>query len=386
MTTLNAPWLAIAEIQKLTAAFAAAGQELRFVGGAVRDTILDRDFSEIDAATPATPEQVTALLEAAGLRAIPTGIDHGTVIALVDGLSFEITTLRKDVSTDGRHADVAFTTRWEDDAKRRDFTMNALYLGTDGTLYDYTNGVEDCHARRVRFIGDANARVQEDYLRILRYFRFVAQLGKNQWDAASINACRAHSAGIAKLSGERIAQELFKLLAADDAVIALERMQENGVLQRILPFDISHQDRLPRGAAALLRLALLIRQPFNVAAATMRLKLSSRQSQTLELWLGNVGHITPDMPQNARHKLIRKIGGGNYLSIVKLAAALTGNDFSAFEKDANWAAPTFPVTAQDLMERGYTQGKALGDKLRELENIWEENGYKQSREELLTLL
>ena len=162
----------------------------------------------------------------AGLRAIPTGTLHGTVTALVNGRSFEITTLRKDVATDGRHAEVAFGTSWEEDAHRRDFTMNALYLSADGTLYDYVNGLEDCKARHVKFIGDASQRIQEDYLRILRYFRFVATVGNNQFDDGALAACTANKDGIARLSGERLQQELLKL-KAHEPCLALHRRSWN---------------------------------------------------------------------------------------------------------------------------------------------------------------
>lgn len=392
---LDAPWLKSPEIQTLAGAFARAGFELRFVGGCVRDTILGRNFSEIDAATNATPDQVIALLEAANIRAIPTGIQHGTVTALVNEKPFEITTLRKDVTTDGRHAEVAFGTSWEEDAHRRDFTMNALYLGIDGTLYDVVGGHDDCKAGRVKFIGDASARIREDYLRILRYFRFVASVGDNQFDEDALAACAANKRGIEQLSGERIQQELLKLLAAESAHIAWEKLQP--LLPSSLSFPRRRESSLKHFEAldshfhgndkTLLKLAVLIAERDNVHIIAERLKLSGKQTKKLELWLSHAPLVVLDMNVRAQKKLVRKLGAEDYVNILHLACALSDKSWEEFAPLAamsELAPPPFPITAKDLLERGFTEGKALGDKLKELERIWEEGDYTASRDDLLT--
>ncbi|MDX2074267.1 MAG: CCA tRNA nucleotidyltransferase [Alphaproteobacteria bacterium] len=394
---LVAAWLDWPEVKTLAAAFAQAGFTLRFVGGCVRDTMLGREIHELDAATDALPEQVVALLEAANIRAIPTGIAHGTVTALVGGRSVEITTLRKDVATDGRHAEVAFGTSWEEDAQRRDFTMNALYAGMDGALYDPVHGLEDCKARQVKFIGDAASRIREDYLRILRYFRFVATVGNNQFDEAALSACAANKEGITRLSGERIQQELLKLLAAPETFPALTAMQDCGVLQVIFPavcLNVSCQRRLASSNSALLKLAALIGDVSSIAAVADRLKLSGKQSKQLAAWLTHAPSIVPGMSELAQKKLVRKLGAEDYQNAVRLAYCLSpsphagedwGGGWSHLAAMANWQPPIFPVTAADLMERGYAEGKALGDTLKELEKSWEESGYQKTREELITL-
>ncbi len=389
---LAAPWLSQPEIKTLATAFSQAGFELRFVGGCVRDTLLGREFDEVDAASNATPEQAITLLEAANLRAIPTGIKHGTITALVGGKTFEITTLRSDVSTDGRHAEVAFTNSWEEDAKRRDFTMNALYLDMDGILYDYVNGLEDCKARHVKFIGDAALRIKEDYLRILRYFRFVASVGNNQFDDAALSACAANKAGIAQLSGERIAQELLKLLVAEETFPVLKKMQDAGILRAIFPaisIDVLCQQKLSSQVVPLLKLAALIGGEANLKSVAERLKLSGKQAKQLECWLSHSPLVSPAMSEIAQKKLVRKLGHEDYVAAVQLACALGNGEWKNYElllAMASWQPPEFPITAADLMAQGATQGKALGDKLRELEIIWEEGGYKLTREELLIQL
>src|SRR3984957_509167 len=224
MTRLDparAPWMAE---KPLTKVMAALGGEARYVGGAVRNTLLGADVHEVDIATPLTPDVVTTRLEAAGLKAVPTGIAHGTITAVADGKPYEVTTLRRDVETDGRRAVVAFSTDWKEDAGRRDFTMNALYASADGEIFDYHNGLADLQAGHVRFIGDAVARIREDYLRILRLFRFHAWYGKGEIDAVALNAAADEKTHLAKLSGERIAREFLRLLEADDPVPVLRVM------------------------------------------------------------------------------------------------------------------------------------------------------------------
>jgi poly(A) polymerase len=233
----TAPWLAAPESRRVLAALAADGRPARFVGGCVRDALLDpaRDVADLDLATPERPERVMALCRAAGLKVIPTGLKHGTVTVHDGARTYEVTTLRRDVATDGRHAVVEFTDDFAADAARRDFTINAMSCDAEGRLFDPFNGREDLAAGRVRFVGDARARIVEDYLRILRYFRFYARFGRAPVDAEALGACAALAGGIGRLSGERVRQELLKLLVAPGAVASLGLMREAGVLGHVLP-------------------------------------------------------------------------------------------------------------------------------------------------------
>src|SRR5215469_4923726 len=232
------PWMIAPETRKLMAALS----EGRFVGGAVRNALSGWPAGDIDIAVPMPPEETLRRLEVAAIKAVPTGIEHGTITAIVNGHPFEVTSLRRDVETDGRHAVVTFTDDWEEDAARRDFTMNALYASGDGEIFDYHGGVEDLIAGRVRFVGDAATRIKEDYLRILRLFRFHAWYGKGDMDLEALRAAADAKAGLAKLSGERIAKEMLRLLECQNPAPALRLMAASGVLSELLPYALE----LPR--------------------------------------------------------------------------------------------------------------------------------------------
>ncbi len=255
--------------------------EARVVGGAVRDTLAGRLVTEIDLATPREPEQVVHTLKAAGIRAVPTGLDHGTVTAVVDGRGFEITTLRRDVETDGRHATVAFTDDWRADAARRDFTINALSMTRDGAVFDYFDGIADLRAGRVRFVGDPATRIAEDYLRILRFFRFFSRYATGAADHAALSAIRAGVLGLGGLSAERVWSELSRILSAPDPCTAVGLMAELGVLAAVLP-EGADPARLARLIAAgappdpLLRLAALLTGDTLALAARLRLSVAER--------------------------------------------------------------------------------------------------------------
>ncbi len=245
MSRLDPPWLHEPVVQRLLGALTAAGIEARFVGGCVRDAILGIDGGDIDLATPARPDAVIAALKQAKIKTVPTGLAHGTVTAVVPPRTFEITTLRRDVETDGRHAVVAFGAGWDEDAARRDFTINAIYLGADGTLYDPVGGRVDLAARRVRFVGDPATRIAEDVLRVLRYYRFEARFGSSEGDAAARAACRDAVPQLATLSAERVSREFMRLLVAPDPIRALAMMRDDGVLSSIAP-EATRIDRLER--------------------------------------------------------------------------------------------------------------------------------------------
>ncbi len=394
MMISHAPWLHWPETKALIAACEQGGITLRFVGGCVRDTLLGRDVQEVDAATPSTPDQVTRVLEASGIRVIPTGIDHGTVTALIGAQPFEITTLRRDTACDGRHAIVEYTDDWAQDAVRRDFTINALFADTTGEVWDYVGGLDDIKTRQLRFIGDADARIQEDALRILRYFRFLAQLGIANPDAAALAACRKGAALLAQLSGERIAQEMRKLLSVPalkhDVLYAMQQAELLAYLHLPQPPDamanliyIEAAERVDidwrRRLACWLRShdaqALCARWHLSnadekmvvyVAAATLPAATLSVREQ--KQWLRRVGRII------FRDKVLLAWAydtehAGAYVAMLVMAEL--------------WQIPVFPVKGADLLERGFASGPALGTELKRLEALWEAADYQPSAAELL---
>ena len=395
---LHAAWLGWPETRTLIAAFAKANAPLRFVGGCVRDTLLGRAVQDIDAATPLPPEAVTALLAAAAIKAIPTGLAHGTVTALVDGRHFEITTLRRDMACDGRHAAVEFTDDWEEDAKRRDFTMNALYLSPEGELFDYFNGAEDARAGKVMFIGDAVSRIEEDALRILRFFRFYAYYGNAPMDSAALSACKTHASMIERLSGERIREEMFKLLISAKAQEALEAMWANGIYRHILPgawnaalFAALTALEEGEGKAALaVRLALLMLMDAAPARALAqvreRWKLSNAMLKMLDSYLKYFSSV-PLEDEAALKAFIRRFGNNETRAMLLLHAAKAALPKDAISKAIalarNWRAPGFPLTGGMLMEAGFKEGAGLGALLRDLEAYWEESDYLPDKKALL---
>ncbi|MDX2095753.1 MAG: CCA tRNA nucleotidyltransferase [Alphaproteobacteria bacterium] len=380
-------WIEWPQTQALIAAYKALPEALRFVGGCVRDSLLGLNVSDIDCATTLLPEHTMALLERAGIRAIPTGIAHGTITALIDGQHFEITTLRKDMACDGRHAEVAFTDDWQQDAQRRDFTMNALYMSASGELFDAVGGREDALAGRVRFIGDADDRIAEDALRILRFFRFYARFGKGAPDSAALVACVRAKKMIAGLSGERLQQEMLKLLAIPGSHTTLELMREQGVLQEILGFDITSTAPFSRleNVPAYVKLRLAVCAPDQLEALCERLRLSRDMQKTLHTLLFYCGAITSDSRE--QKKLIRKIGAEHFIWLAVCDAALSGGDYSpAIALARAWEPPIFPIGGHDLIAAGITPGKALGAQLSALEEAWEKSDYMLSKDALLALL
>jgi poly(A) polymerase len=386
MTRLSPqPFMTSPETVKLMAVLG----EARFVGGVVRNALLGKPVSDIDVATPHPPEKVRALLEAAGLKAVPTGIEHGTITAVVNGKPFEVTTLRRDVETDGRRAVVAFTTDWAEDAQRRDFTMNALYADRDGEVYDHVGGVADLEAGRVRFVGDPAARIREDYLRILRLFRFHAWYGQGGLDVDALVAVEQEKAGLAKLSGERIAKEMLKLLEAANPVAVLVAMGETGVLAEVLPGapDIMCLKRLAAADASaalppdgVLRLAALLPRDKAVAqAVAKRWKLSNAHTDRLTD-LAEAGEtVTPYLSTHDVAKLLYKLGPERFRDRVRLAWAEAPQAFvqwRTFLASANeWQRPVFPLSGDDVMAAGVVKGRAVGQVLSEVESWWIENGF-----------
>lgn len=375
-------WLNDAKTRTLLAAF--GDVPLRFVGGCVRDAVMGRNVGDIDCATPAKPEEVVALLEAADIKAVPTGLAHGTITAVIDSKPFEITTLRKDVACDGRHAEVEYTDDWQQDALRRDFTMNALYCDAHGEVFDYTDGVDAARAGRIQFIGDAEARIREDGLRILRFFRFFATHGLGAPDTTALKACAAHKAMLADLSGERIQQEMLKLCAAESPYAALEAMQQGDVLAALLPqATLGHHSAHPH---PLLRLALMLPDAQAAGAVAERWRLSKHDRDLLLLL---VEHPYADWPQpdEAIIRVARKLAPETYrLLLWRNGTKLKIENAMIKQKIAQYEAlemPVFPVTGGDLIAAGMPSGRELGARLRALEEKWEQSEYQMTKEELL---
>ena len=385
------PWMTASSTRAVMAALQQAGGPgcARFVGGCVRDSLLDRERTDldIDIATQLTPTKVVSALERAGLKAVPTGIDHGTVTAVAQGRPFEITTLRRDVLTDGRHAAVAFSTDWAQDAARRDFTLNTLYLDADGRVYDPTGeGVADALAGRIVFVGDPQIRIREDYLRVLRYFRFMAGYGRGAPDASALAACAALKDGLRQLSGERIAKELLKLLAADDPRDAMRSMAQTGVLGVMLPGSgpLSRFDRLVEIQAmeerrdADLRLAALLPDD---RAAVVEVSARLRLANVLRdrLLAACAGAFAPDLDlsDHALRLAVYRQGSGAVLDRIMLAWAAAppvADDAPKWRrlisKAKTWTAPVLPVTGAQIRAVGVPQGPEIGALLRQVEAWW----------------
>jgi len=398
---LDVPWLNDPGLQRLLALLGAHGEEARIVGGAIRNTLLGQPVTDIDIATTSEPAETMRRLEAAGVKAVDTGMEHGTVTAVIDGHGYEITTLREDVETDGRRAVVRFGRSWQHDAERRDFTINALYAEADGTLVDLVGSRADIEARSVRFIGDPEARIAEDYLRILRFFRFFAWYGDGRPDAEGLKACARLKGGVSGLSAERIWTEMRKLLAAPDPSRALLWMRQAGVLSLVLPesekwgIDGIHglmaaERALGWPADAVLRLMVLMPLRKEVARGLAeRWKLGNRVRDRL-VAASRAEGVAPDMATGDFERLLYE---GNVQAItdrMRLDVAALGADEAGaqslvglLDHAQSWTQPSFPVTGRDLMARGFGSGPALGDALRSLEKRWIDSGFSLDRDALL---
>jgi poly(A) polymerase len=383
-----APWLRAPTLQRIMAAIAVRGGEARVVGGAVRNALMGEQVTEVDLAATLSPEEVTAACAAAGLSVHPTGIEHGTVTVVADHHPYEVTTLRHDVETDGRRARVAFTGDWEADALRRDFTMNALYCNARGVIHDPTGGYPDIVARRVVFVGDPGQRIREDYLRILRFFRFHARYGQGAPDAAGLQACEQLKAGLDGLSAERIRQEMFKLMAARGAVPTLRLMAEHGILGHLLPYTEEWRvlERLPPDS--LLRLAVLARDP---AAMKQRWRLSNHEGRRLDA-IASLNPPTPALRDMEQKIVLYQIGIEAFEDLVRIAwarsdAPMDDPDWQhLLALPERWAVPVLPVSGGDLLAAGMNPGPEIGVTLRALEDWWVASGFAPGKTELLKRL
>ncbi|MBL8642997.1 MAG: CCA tRNA nucleotidyltransferase, partial [Rhodospirillaceae bacterium] len=382
------PWMADDAVKRIMTALGAPAVDVRFVGGCVRDALAGRAIGDIDIATPERPEAVQKRLENAGVKTIPTGLQHGTVTGIVDGRTFEITTLRRDTACDGRHAAVEFTADWKEDASRRDFTINAMSLTAAGTLHDYFGGEKDLKAGVVRFVGAASDRIQEDYLRVLRLFRFHAVFGRVPIDAETLKACALHTDGLKVLSAERIRQEMAKLLSAPAPVASVAQMRGCGVLQALLP-EAESGNML----AALLaveaamgltpqwvrRLAALVRPTIRVRDLTARLKLTNAEADLLAFLMGPQPQLKPDMRVAAFDLLLFRHGRDLIVERMALTAARDPKPDpwrALFERAAAWAHRPLPISGDDLLAEGVPPGPAVGRALRAAEEFWAESGFQ----------
>lgn len=392
------PWLTAPATMAVFDALEAKGGPgcARVVGGAVRNAVIGAPVGDIDIATQLTPEAVTEALQAAGLKAIPTGLDHGTVTALAHGQTFEITTLRRDVETDGRRAVVAFTTDWVEDAQRRDFTLNALYADRDGTLHDPLGiGLADARARRVVFVGEARTRIAEDYLRILRFFRFQAWYGRGEADAEALAACEALRDTLADRPGERISKELLKLLAADDPRSAVGQMAKAGILDVILPpvgdlhdFEalVEIESEMLFECDPILRLACLLpADQIGVAQAAERLRLSNVERDRLTAAKGQTPRITSWMSPRESRRAVYALTAPTFHDRIKLAWAKSNRSATAAQWRGllalcdSWTPPAFPLSGEEVVHAGVPKGPMVGQVLREVEDWWIDHDFLEDK-------
>lgn len=383
------PWMTDADTVAVMDALAAAGAAARFVGGCVRDAVLGRSIRDIDIATDAVPDDIIAAMRKRRIRVVPTGLSHGTVTAIVDGTPFEITTLRHDVETDGRHATVAFTDDWDADASRRDFTFNALSLELDGTLHDPFGGIADLHAGHVRFVGDAQQRLTEDVLRLLRFFRFHAYYGKGAPDPEGLAACRAMAPALARLSAERVWAELTKLFLALDPVPAVQAMADAGAARVVLrePLDVGRFGRMVVCEAeaakehsalvapnAVRRLAALLPMDRTAAAEIAgKLKTSNADRDRLVALVEPESEIAAGMDARAVRRALYRIGIERFVDQVLYRWSMTGDAGQWLDLIAaadGWQRPRFPVSGTDVQALGIPAGPAVGGLLSAVENWW----------------
>jgi poly(A) polymerase len=384
----RAAWLTAPETRSVMEALSADGGVARFVGGCVRNALMGVPVEDVDIATTETPERAMALLAAKGIKVVPTGIDHGTITAVTGGRHFEVTTLRVDVATDGRRADVAFTGDWLADAGRRDFTMNALYADADGTVHDPLGGRDDVKARRVRFIGDAHARIREDYLRILRFFRFHAWYGAGEPDDAGLRACAEEREGLRQLSGERVRDELLKTALADNAPAAYRQMAAAGILNIVLPeanrldrfeklVEIEAQQLFVQNPAPMLRLGAMIDldKP-GIEALAARLKLSNKDRDRLVRMLTDQTKIVCYLSMREMRRALYLMGNELFKDRVSLGWAEDRRGHNAFQWRAllamadSWERPVMPLTGDMIKAAGVPEGPEIGRVRAEVEEWW----------------
>ncbi|MCZ7471416.1 CCA tRNA nucleotidyltransferase [Agrobacterium sp. O3.4] len=404
-------WFEKPALRRIFTLLNADGGEVRIVGGAVRNALMDLPVVDVDMATTLTPDVVVQRAKAAGIKAVPTGIEHGTVTLVIDGEGFEVTTLRRDVETNGRHAQVAFGTDWQTDAERRDLTINALYANEKGEIIDLIDGLPDVETRTVRFIGDAAMRIAEDYLRILRFFRFFAHYGSGRPDADGLRASARAKDKLGTLSAERVWSETKKLLSARDPSRALLWMRQSGVLAEILPetekwgIDAIHglvatEQSLGWAVDPMLRLAAIVPPDKDrLAALAARLRLSKAEAGYLANW-ASAPAIDPEMKETALDRLLYRQGVEGVRTRLKLALASARADLSAGDaamqkvarlstlltRAEKFKKPGFPLSGADVMAAGVEAGPKVGEVLKNLEEKWIDVNFSLDRAALTARL
>ena len=395
----NLPWLRSNSVQQIFSILEEIGAETRVVGGAVRNSILKLDVNDIDFATTAEPDEIIAIFTAKGIRTIPTGIAHGTVTVVIDSKNYEITTLRKDIQTDGRHAVVKFGKDWSKDAQRRDFTMNALYLDRNGKLFDYVNGYQDCLAKKVRFIGSADQRIKEDYLRILRYFRFMATFGTGDFDKTTISAILRNRQGLNQLSPERISMELKRIFPAPNANKIFETLVETGIFQiltggvaRLLHFqrlfELAIKFNLRINPAIMVyALAVFVIEDINRLVEKIFFLFSEKKRLLRIHEFVNIHSL--EKTDQSLTKLLYKYGRQITIEGVLIKFARGELPIKEFELELilqnlnKLEIPIFEITGDDLISMGFKPGIQMGELLRKCELEWINSGFKLSKNELL---
>ena len=412
MTNLaHEAWFNDPALKRVFSLLNADGGEGRVVGGAVRNSLMGLGVSDIDVATTLTPDVVIERARAAGIKAVPTGVEHGTVTLVIDRKPFEVTTLRADVETDGRRATVAFSADWQTDAERRDLTINALYVGESGEVVDLVGGLADIEKRNIRFIGDAATRIKEDYLRILRFFRFFAYYGSGRPDADGLRAAAAARSKLATLSAERVWSEMRKLLSAEDPGRALLWMRTVGALTEILPETEKWGiDAIPALVATekalgwtpdpLLRLAAIVPPDAKrLEAMAARLKLANAEAAVFKAW-ANAAPINDEMSMAAFDRLLYRNSAEGITTRLRLALAVARGkaegDMAEMARSARlnklldhanaWVKPSFPVNGGDVMAAGIAAGRQVGETLAALEHQWVEENFASDRATLLARL
>ncbi|WP_296102387.1 CCA tRNA nucleotidyltransferase [uncultured Agrobacterium sp.] len=404
-------WFSKPGLQRIFSLLNADGGEVRVVGGAVRNALMGLPVGDIDMATTLPPQDVVERAKEAGIKAVPTGIDHGTVTLVVDGEGYEVTTLRRDVTTDGRHAEVAFGTDWKEDAERRDLTINALYADASGKVIDMIGGLADIETKTIRFIGDAATRIAEDHLRILRFFRFFAYYGSGRPDADGLRASARAKDKLSTLSAERVWSEMKKLLSADDPSRALLWMRQAGVLAQILPetekwgIDAIHgliaaEQALGWKPDPMLRLASIIPPDAErVAALASRLRMSKNEAARLDQW-AKAPAVDPSLAETALDRLLYRQGVEGVKARLKLALASARADVSGADasmqkiarlstlltRAEKFSKPAFPLSGADVLAAGLPAGPQVGEILGELEATWIDGNFALDREALLSRL
>ncbi len=381
----NASWLAEPALRRLFDLLDADGEDARVVGGAVRNALMGLPVGEKDIATTAAPDEVMRRAKAAGIKAVPTGLAHGTVTLVIDGEPFEVTTLREDVETFGRKANVAFGRNWATDAQRRDFTINGLSVSADGLVHDHVGGLADIAARRVRFIGDPDTRIAEDYLRILRFFRIHASYGDGAPDRAALLACIRGRQGIASLSAERLRMEMLKLMVAAGAPAAVAAMGESGLLLAVIggvPYPgvfkamFDAESALGLSPDPMRRLAALgVAVTEDARRLSARLRLTNAESKSLDS-MGHRWWRLGDTDEALAKRRLYRLGPARFRDRAMLAWARAGRaaDASAWRDRVTlpqrWTAPVFPLKAADFIARGISAGPGLGHVLTLAEDAW----------------